>query len=205
MNFGDMVKLFEDLRYTKYKAVYWLDKNAPELETGLNELEGDAGIREMLDYLRTNRASKVPRICVDITQEPTHMRGIYHQDHFQNSRSHAYAWTSVSYPRIGVTHYHPANKASKSPHACAPAVTLMRGQSRLCAAQLSKRQQSSRICVDISQLPTHMRDPLPPSKASIKVTLRICASCHAYAWPITFMCSSAFQVATKLTHMRGHH
>ncbi|MED6191123.1 hypothetical protein PIB30_113090, partial [Stylosanthes scabra] len=50
-----------------------------------------------------------------------------------------------------------------------------------------------RICVDISQLPTHMRDPLPPSKASIKVTPRICASRHAYAWPITFMCSSAFQ------------
>ncbi|MED6154654.1 hypothetical protein PIB30_114664, partial [Stylosanthes scabra] len=55
VNFGDMVKLFEDLRYTKYKTVYWLDKNAPELETGLNELEGDAGIRDMLDYLRTNR------------------------------------------------------------------------------------------------------------------------------------------------------
>ncbi|MED6211459.1 hypothetical protein PIB30_073820 [Stylosanthes scabra] len=59
VNFGDMVKLFEDLRYTKYKAVYWLDKNAPELETGLNELEGDAGIREMLDYLR------LPKITLD--------------------------------------------------------------------------------------------------------------------------------------------
>ncbi|MED6224091.1 hypothetical protein PIB30_080426 [Stylosanthes scabra] len=54
VNFGNMVKLFEGLRYTKYKAVYWLDKNAPELETGLNEPEGDAGIRDMLDYLRTN-------------------------------------------------------------------------------------------------------------------------------------------------------
>ncbi|MED6172523.1 hypothetical protein PIB30_050830 [Stylosanthes scabra] len=43
VNFGDMVKLFERLWYTKYKAVYWLVKNAPELETGLNELEGDAG------------------------------------------------------------------------------------------------------------------------------------------------------------------
>ncbi|MED6177662.1 hypothetical protein PIB30_100259, partial [Stylosanthes scabra] len=62
-----------------------------------------------------------------------------------------------------------------------------------------------RICVDISQLPTHMRDPLLPSKASIKVTPRICASSHAFAWPITFMCSSAFQEATKLTHMREHH
>ncbi|MED6214889.1 hypothetical protein PIB30_107781, partial [Stylosanthes scabra] len=95
-------------------------------------------------------ASKAPRIYVDITQEPTHMRGIYHQSHFQNLRSHAYAWTSVSYPRICVTHYHPAKQASKSPHAYAPAVlTLMRGQSRLCVAQLSKRQQSSRICVNI--------------------------------------------------------
>ncbi|MED6201434.1 hypothetical protein PIB30_094960 [Stylosanthes scabra] len=92
-------------------------------------------------------ASKVPRICVDITQEPTHMRGIYHQGYFQNLRSHAYAWTSVSYPRICVTDYHPAKQASKSPHAYAPAVTLIHGQSRLCAAQLSKRQQSSRICV----------------------------------------------------------
>ncbi|MED6140388.1 hypothetical protein PIB30_092662, partial [Stylosanthes scabra] len=47
-------------------------------------------------------ASKAPRICVDITQKPTHMRGIYHQGHFQNLRSHAcwvvmghaYAWVA---------------------------------------------------------------------------------------------------------------
>ncbi|MED6116179.1 hypothetical protein PIB30_097760, partial [Stylosanthes scabra] len=36
-------------------------------------------------------ASKAPRICVDITPEPTHMRGIYHQGYFQNLSSHAYA------------------------------------------------------------------------------------------------------------------
>ncbi|MED6114465.1 hypothetical protein PIB30_080463, partial [Stylosanthes scabra] len=74
----------------------------------------------------------------------------------RGNKGHAYAWTSVSYPRICVTHYHPAKQASKSPHAYAPAVTLMRGQSRLCAAQLSKRQQSSRICVDIIRPLTHM-------------------------------------------------
>ncbi|MED6166591.1 hypothetical protein PIB30_110834, partial [Stylosanthes scabra] len=101
-------------------------------------------------------ASKASRICVDITQKPTHMRGIYHQGHFQNLRSHAYAWTLVSYPRICVTHYHPAKQASKSPHAYAPAVTLMRGQSHLCAAQLSKTKQSSRICVNIIRPLTHM-------------------------------------------------
>ncbi|MED6195153.1 hypothetical protein PIB30_035368 [Stylosanthes scabra] len=54
VNLGDMEKLLESLRYTKYKAVYWLDKNAPELEAVLNEIEGDAGIREMIDYLRMN-------------------------------------------------------------------------------------------------------------------------------------------------------
>ncbi|MED6125721.1 hypothetical protein PIB30_071366, partial [Stylosanthes scabra] len=43
-------------------------------------------------------------------------------------------------------------------HAYAPTVTLMRGQSRLCAAQLSKRQQSSRICVNIIRPLTHMRE-----------------------------------------------
>ncbi|MED6189525.1 hypothetical protein PIB30_096749, partial [Stylosanthes scabra] len=36
-------------------------------------------------------ASKTPRICVDITQELTHMRGIYHQGYFKNLRSHTYA------------------------------------------------------------------------------------------------------------------
>ncbi|MED6114466.1 hypothetical protein PIB30_080464 [Stylosanthes scabra] len=70
VNFGDMVKLFEDLRYTKYKAVYWLDKNAPEIETGLNELEGDAGIREMLDYLRTNRELEFHLYWEHVINEP---------------------------------------------------------------------------------------------------------------------------------------
>ncbi|MED6160249.1 hypothetical protein PIB30_049739 [Stylosanthes scabra] len=70
VNFGDMAKLFEDLRYTKYKAVYWLDKNAPELETGLNELEGDAGIRDMLDYLRTNRELEFHLYWEHVINEP---------------------------------------------------------------------------------------------------------------------------------------
>ncbi|MED6141657.1 hypothetical protein PIB30_105643 [Stylosanthes scabra] len=70
VNFGDMVKLFEDLRYTKYKAMYWLDKNAQELETGLNELEGDAGIRDMLDYLRTNRELEFHLYWEHVINEP---------------------------------------------------------------------------------------------------------------------------------------
>ncbi|MED6135512.1 hypothetical protein PIB30_047269, partial [Stylosanthes scabra] len=45
LNFGDMVKLFEFLSYTKYRRVFWEDKNAPEFETGLNRLRGDDGIR----------------------------------------------------------------------------------------------------------------------------------------------------------------
>ncbi|MED6226366.1 hypothetical protein PIB30_102991, partial [Stylosanthes scabra] len=49
---------------------------------------------------------------------------------FPRARPHAYAWTSPRNPRICVTRYHPAKQASKS--------TLMRGQSRLCVAQLSK-------------------------------------------------------------------
>ncbi|MED6209811.1 hypothetical protein PIB30_058291 [Stylosanthes scabra] len=54
VNFGDMVKLFESLGYREYRRVFWEDRNAPELETGLNTMRGDAGVRELLDYLRQN-------------------------------------------------------------------------------------------------------------------------------------------------------
>ncbi|MED6160335.1 hypothetical protein PIB30_050526 [Stylosanthes scabra] len=54
VNFSDMKKLFLGLGYRKYRDVFWLDKNAPEFETGLNRMRGDAGIRELLDYLRSN-------------------------------------------------------------------------------------------------------------------------------------------------------
>ncbi|MED6141161.1 hypothetical protein PIB30_100577 [Stylosanthes scabra] len=139
---------------------------------------------------------RVPRICVDISQEPTYMRGSHQQGHFYESRSHAYAWTRVTpricvtyitkamftfkSPHIGVdisqqlTHMHESGAsksatltpkystyawsssqpthASELPHAYAPVVKLMHGQAcrvTPCVAQLSKKQQSSRICVNI--------------------------------------------------------
>ncbi|MED6112681.1 hypothetical protein PIB30_063743 [Stylosanthes scabra] len=73
VNFEDMKKLFEGLGYRNFMHVYWLDKNAPELETGLNLLEGDDGIRELIDHLRMNlefefefawTSPRNPRICV---------------------------------------------------------------------------------------------------------------------------------------------
>ncbi|MED6186011.1 hypothetical protein PIB30_062641, partial [Stylosanthes scabra] len=54
MNFEDMKKLLEGLGYRNFMHVYWLDKNAPELETGLNLLEGYDGIRELIDHLKMN-------------------------------------------------------------------------------------------------------------------------------------------------------
>ncbi|MED6142334.1 hypothetical protein PIB30_112632, partial [Stylosanthes scabra] len=54
VNFGDMEKLFFSLGYREYRDVFWLDKSAPEFETGLNRMRGDADIRELLDYLRLN-------------------------------------------------------------------------------------------------------------------------------------------------------
>ncbi|MED6176089.1 hypothetical protein PIB30_084530, partial [Stylosanthes scabra] len=50
-------------------------------------------------------------------------------------------------------------RTHQSPHAYAPVVKLMRGQAcrvTPCVAQLSKRQQSSRICVNIIEPLTHM-------------------------------------------------
>ncbi|MED6165946.1 hypothetical protein PIB30_104463 [Stylosanthes scabra] len=44
VNFGDMEKLFFSLGYREYRDVFWLDKNAPEFETGLNRMRGDASI-----------------------------------------------------------------------------------------------------------------------------------------------------------------
>ncbi|MED6129582.1 hypothetical protein PIB30_109282 [Stylosanthes scabra] len=44
VNFRDMKTLFESLGYREYAEVFWQDRNAPEFETGLNKLRGDADI-----------------------------------------------------------------------------------------------------------------------------------------------------------------
>ncbi|MED6191305.1 hypothetical protein PIB30_115028, partial [Stylosanthes scabra] len=38
--------------------MHWLDTEAPELETGLNELVGDQGIRDLSDWLRGNKETE---------------------------------------------------------------------------------------------------------------------------------------------------
>ncbi|MED6170667.1 hypothetical protein PIB30_033234 [Stylosanthes scabra] len=70
LNFGDMVKLFEWLGYTKYRRVFWEDKNAPKFETGLNRLRGDDGIRELIDYLRMNMVSEFHLYWDHVIDEP---------------------------------------------------------------------------------------------------------------------------------------
>ncbi|MED6115777.1 hypothetical protein PIB30_093974 [Stylosanthes scabra] len=55
LNMRDMVTLLEDIGYKSHKALHWFDVIAPEFETGLNELDGDQGIRELIDWLRTNK------------------------------------------------------------------------------------------------------------------------------------------------------
>ncbi|MED6185928.1 hypothetical protein PIB30_061899, partial [Stylosanthes scabra] len=47
LNVRDLVTLLEDVGYRSHKAMHWLDTEAPELETGLNELVGDQGIRDL--------------------------------------------------------------------------------------------------------------------------------------------------------------
>ncbi|MED6191221.1 hypothetical protein PIB30_114001, partial [Stylosanthes scabra] len=54
LNMGDMVRLLEELGYKSHKMLHWYDTSAPELETGLNEMVGDQGIRDLIDWLRTN-------------------------------------------------------------------------------------------------------------------------------------------------------
>ncbi|MED6128043.1 hypothetical protein PIB30_093864, partial [Stylosanthes scabra] len=65
-----MVKLFEFLGYTKYRRVFWEDKNAPEFETGLNMLRGDDGIRALIDYLRMNMVSEFHLYWDHVIDEP---------------------------------------------------------------------------------------------------------------------------------------
>ncbi|MED6122264.1 hypothetical protein PIB30_038205 [Stylosanthes scabra] len=55
LNMRDMVTLLEDIGYKSHKALHWFDVTAPEFETGLNELDGDQGICELIDWLRTNK------------------------------------------------------------------------------------------------------------------------------------------------------
>ncbi|MED6175088.1 hypothetical protein PIB30_075168 [Stylosanthes scabra] len=62
INLGDLVKLYESLG--SYEAVHWLDKEVPELETGLNELVGNQDIRDLCDWLRLNaEGNRVSYIC----------------------------------------------------------------------------------------------------------------------------------------------
>ncbi|MED6161676.1 hypothetical protein PIB30_062960, partial [Stylosanthes scabra] len=54
INMGNLVVMLDDLGYKNHKAMHWYDKNAPELETGINVIDGDQRIRELIDWLRVN-------------------------------------------------------------------------------------------------------------------------------------------------------
>ncbi|MED6117365.1 hypothetical protein PIB30_109351, partial [Stylosanthes scabra] len=58
LNLRDMVVMVEELGYKSHNAILWFDKTAPELETGLNELDGDEAIRDLIDWLRENRENE---------------------------------------------------------------------------------------------------------------------------------------------------
>ncbi|MED6190541.1 hypothetical protein PIB30_106887, partial [Stylosanthes scabra] len=107
-----------------------------------------------------------PRICVTyITkamfriQEPTHMHGYQSATHAHaRVKSIKSATLTPKYSTYAWSSFQPTH-ASESPHAYEPVVKLMRGQAcrvTPCVAQLSKRQQSSRICVNIIEPLTHM-------------------------------------------------
>ncbi|MED6144531.1 hypothetical protein PIB30_016378 [Stylosanthes scabra] len=46
--------LLEEIGYKSHEALHWFDTTAPEFEIGLNEMVGDQGIRDLIDWLRTN-------------------------------------------------------------------------------------------------------------------------------------------------------
>ncbi|MED6154378.1 hypothetical protein PIB30_111845, partial [Stylosanthes scabra] len=50
--------MVEELGYKSHNAILWFDKTAPELETGLNELDGDEAIRDLIDWLRENQENE---------------------------------------------------------------------------------------------------------------------------------------------------
>ncbi|MED6110890.1 hypothetical protein PIB30_047182 [Stylosanthes scabra] len=58
INIGNLVVLLNELGYKNHKAMHWYDKNALELETGINEIDGDQGIRELIEWLRVNDEPK---------------------------------------------------------------------------------------------------------------------------------------------------
>ncbi|MED6119117.1 hypothetical protein PIB30_008926 [Stylosanthes scabra] len=54
INIGNLIVLLNELGYKNHKAMHWYDKNASELETGINEIDGNQGIRELIEWLRVN-------------------------------------------------------------------------------------------------------------------------------------------------------
>ncbi|XP_020976842.1 uncharacterized protein LOC110271078 [Arachis ipaensis] len=50
INFDDLVKLYEGIGYPDYKAIYWFDNTASDIESRLHLLTGDSGICELCDH-----------------------------------------------------------------------------------------------------------------------------------------------------------
>ncbi|MED6188965.1 hypothetical protein PIB30_091012 [Stylosanthes scabra] len=54
LNFGDFVKLLEELGYQDHEAAHWLDQTAVDVESGLRKLVGDSGINDLRQHLIDN-------------------------------------------------------------------------------------------------------------------------------------------------------
>ncbi|MED6189868.1 hypothetical protein PIB30_100225 [Stylosanthes scabra] len=54
VNYGDMVKLLEEIGYNKFKKMQWYDFAEDDLEARLHKLEGDSDINAMCKHLMRN-------------------------------------------------------------------------------------------------------------------------------------------------------
>ncbi|MED6179086.1 hypothetical protein PIB30_113915, partial [Stylosanthes scabra] len=70
LNFRDLKTLCESLGYRSFKDLFWYDITAPELETGLNKITGDEGIRELIDWLRDNMEKEFHIYIEHVVNQP---------------------------------------------------------------------------------------------------------------------------------------
>ncbi|RYR24287.1 hypothetical protein Ahy_B02g057784 [Arachis hypogaea] len=55
INYFDLVVLFKELGYVKFKAMYWCDMTASNIESGLYQIHGDKEINELREGIDKNR------------------------------------------------------------------------------------------------------------------------------------------------------
>ncbi|MED6177047.1 hypothetical protein PIB30_094058 [Stylosanthes scabra] len=66
----DLGTLCEGLGYKKFKDLFWYDITAPEMETGLNKLVSDEGIRELIGWLTDNEEKEFHMYVEHVVDKP---------------------------------------------------------------------------------------------------------------------------------------